>query len=370
MPRVGRIAPLFLVAVLVSSTWAQVAIPRFGTRGDVPPTLVEEFAIALRAGVRDVGGLDVAEADLITPGIAGSLDPESAVFIAELEGVRFAVSGEIARVGPEGTPEPFRINLIVLDAREGRSTDLINRPLRPEGTAEIAREIAEVIVNFTRPEPALPRGNSVLFISSQPSEADIFVNGSSVGKTSEAGILMLAPGRYEIELRKEGFLLETRTVELHDSDTRFVHVVLSPISGGIIQVDAEPEANVLLDGQPQGVTPVAFPALPGDHTVSLTRGGFYTKRVPLSVRNYRVTRLEERLEPATNPLVFWHASPGTLVFFDDVLQSDGFVTDLTGGLVVIEIRRGGVVLRDIREVPASGAFELDLETGELIPYVH
>ena len=371
MPRVGRIALLFLVAVLISSTWAQVAIPRFGTRGDVPPTLVEEFAIAaLRVGVRAVGGLDVTEADLITPGIAGSLDPESAVFIAELEGVRFAVSGEIARVGPEGTPEPFRINLIVLDAREGRSTDLINRPLRPEGTAEIAREIAEVIVNFTRPEPALPRGNSGLFISSQPSEADIFVNGSSVGKTSEAGILMLAPGRYEIELRKEGFLLETRTVGLHDSGTRFVHVVLSPISGGIIQVDAEPEANVLLDGQLQGVTPVAFPALPGDRTVSLTRGGFYTKRVPLSVRNYRVTRLEERLEPATDPLVFWHASPGTLVFFDGVLQSGGFVTDLAGGLVVIEIRRGGVVLRDIREVPGSGAFELDLETGELIPYVH
>lgn len=139
MPRAGRIAPLFLVAaVLVSSSWAQVAIPRFGTRGDVPPTLVEEFATALRAGVRAVGGLDVTEADLITPGIAGSLDPESAVFVAE--SVRFAVSGEMARVGPEGTPEPFRINLIVLDAREGRSTDLINRPLHPEGTAEIARE--------------------------------------------------------------------------------------------------------------------------------------------------------------------------------------------------------------------------------------
>ena len=46
------------------------------------------------------------------------------------------------------------------------------------------------------------------------------------------------------------------------------------------------------------------------------------------------------------------------------------MTDLTGGLVVIEIRRGGVVLRDIREVPASGALELDLAPGELSPYVH
>lgn len=184
MPRVGRIALLFLVAVLVSSTWAQVAIPRFGTRGDAPPALVEEFALALRAGVRAVGGLDVTEADLITPGIAGSRDPESAVFIAELEGVRFAVSGEIARVGPEGTPGPCRIGLTILDAREGRSTDLINRPLRPEGTAEIAREIAEIIVNFTRPEPALPRGSSGLSISSRPGEADIFVNRSSVGETS------------------------------------------------------------------------------------------------------------------------------------------------------------------------------------------
>ena len=92
---------------------------------------MEEFAIALRAGVRAVGGLDVTEADLIIPGIAGSRDPESAVFIAGLEGVRFAVSGEIARVGPEGTPGPFRIDLIVLDAREGRSTDLNQQTTPP-----------------------------------------------------------------------------------------------------------------------------------------------------------------------------------------------------------------------------------------------
>ena len=177
---------------------------------------------------------------------------------------------------------------------------------------------------------------------------------------------MLAPVRYEIELRKEGLLHEARTVELHDSGTRFVHAVLSPISGGVIQVDAEPEANVLFGGKLQGVAPVAFPDLPGDHSVSLTRGGFYTKSLFPSATIDPV-RGADRARPRSTGR---HASPGTLVFFDEVLQSGGFVTDLTGGLVVIEIRRGGVVLRDIREVPASGALELDLAPGELSPYVH
>ena len=114
---------------------------------------------------------------------------------------------------------------------------------------------------------------------------------------------MLAPVRYEIELRKEGLLHEARTVELHDSGTRFVHAVLSPISGGVIQVDAEPEANVLFGGQLQGVAPVAFPALPGDHTVSLTRGGFYTSIRSPSFRQQLPTRLGERIEPALDPPV-------------------------------------------------------------------
>ena len=187
-----------------------------------------------------------------------------------------------------------------------------------------------------------------------------------MGKTSEAGILMLAPGRYEIELRKEGFLLETGTVELHDSDTRFVHVVLSPISGGSRSMRSLKRTCSLM-GAGGDSGRLSGPAR-RSHRLTDSRRILYEKGPSF--------RQELPGDPAREVARACHKSIGLLarlsgnLVFDDMLQSGGFVTDLAGGLVVIEIRRGGVVLRDIREVPASGAFGLDLETGELIPYVH
>jgi hypothetical protein len=345
---------------------AQISVPTFGTRGGVAPSVLSGFMPALRNAVAKATGLKVTTGDLITPGIAGSLEPEFAMLIADLDNARYAVSGEIAR-SPANAKEPFTVNLIVVDAERKRSSDLISRPLQDGGTAATAEALAGAIAAFTGAEVSLPEGSAGLFVSSEPGDAEVVLNGVSVGKTSNLDVLMLKPGRYDLEVRKEGFLPESRSVELRADDTSFVHVILTAISGGSIQLSTTPAARVYLDGVREGVTPVTLAALPGNHTVRLAREGFQMESFGVLVRNYRVTRVAVGLKPVSDPLVFWSEARSVVVSIDGVVQNGAYAFGLEPGLHRFDLRGPNGTVQALRAVPEHGAFMLDLTTGELVP---
>lgn len=352
--------------ILLSAASAQISVPTFGTRGGVPAEAVDAFMAAFRAEVGKQTGLEVRSGDLITPGIASSLEPEFTVLIAELDAARYAISGEIAAV-LNANGEPYAVNLIAVDAERGRATDLITHPWDPRAPAQTVAELAAAVARFTSALVELPRGDAGLFVSSEPREAQVFVDGVSIGHTSRLDVAMLAPGRYRLELRKDGFLPDARMIELRSGDTSFVHVVLTAISGGSIQVAANPSANVLLDGVPSGRTPVTLPALPGTHRVTLSRPGFLEESYEVLVRNYRVSRLDVSLAPATEPLVFWPEERQVLVFIDGRLQPGSFAEGIKPGLRTFEFTRGTETRSFLRAVPDRGVFQLDLDSGELVP---
>lgn len=345
---------------------AQISVPTFGTRGGVPAGLVSAFMPALRQAVAASTSLSVSKGDLVTPGIAGSLEPEFAMLIAELDNARYAVSGEISRSAASGG-EPYTVSLIVVDAERKRSSDLISRPLQPAAVDDAARALAAAIADFTGAAVSLPAGSAGLFVSSEPGDARVLVDGVPVGRTSKLDVLMLQPGRHELEIRKEGFLPETRSVELRADDTSFVHVILTAISGGSIQLSATPRARVYLDGDPEGDTPVTLPALPGSHTVKLERDGFRPESFSVLVRNYRVTRVAVALKPALDPLVFWAETRPDVISVDGVVQNGGHAVGLTPGLHTFELRGPSGVRDYLRAVPEHGVFRLDLTSGQLVP---
>jgi hypothetical protein len=376
MPAVPRFAfsqarlairTLVLLALWVAvPVYAQISVPTFGTRGGVPEALVESFMPGFRLAVADATGLEVRSGELITAGIAGSLEPEFALLIAELDNARFAISGEIARIAAAGG-EPYAVNLIVVDAERSRATDLISQPLDPNAIGQAVTDLAAAVAAFTSAVVDLERGSAGLFVSSEPGDAQVFVEGVALGRTSRLDVAMLAPGRYQLEVRKEGFLPEVRMVDLRADDTAFVHVILTAISGGSIQISATPRAAVYLDGIGVGATPVTVPALPGTHRVTLERDGFLPETVDVLVRNYRVSRVETTLVPAAEPLVFWDERREVLVFVDGVFQPGAYAENLQPGLRTFELRSGGERRSYLRAVPTDGAYRLDLETGELVP---
>ncbi|HEX7004524.1 MAG TPA: PEGA domain-containing protein [Trueperaceae bacterium] len=358
-----------LILLCTGAALAQIAIPTLGSRGDPARSeelsaLIDAFTAELRARVA-ASGLEVSNAELITPGIAGSLDPEYAKLIADIDDKRYAVSGEIAVAEDERAQSPFVVNMIVVDAEQNRATDLISRPLSEESLRMTAAGLARVIVRFTEQELALPPGDAGLFVSSQPGEADVYLDGLLVGRTSELDVIMLAPGRYQLEIRKEGFLPEVRTVELRSGTTTFSTVPLTAIVGGSIQVVSTPPAEVFLDGESQGYTPLFIPAPPGVQSVRLERDGFEPVIATVPVRNYRVSRLDLQLEPEREPLLYWSLEPEYLVLIDGIIQPNGHAPSVVPGLIEVEVRRGRE--RYVHQVvlPANGAFELNLQTGEL-----
>lgn len=355
---------LLLSVLLACQAAAQVAIPELGSRGGVPAGLTSTFTAQLRRAVASAG-LAVSEAELVTQGIAGSLDPELAMLIAWMEGTRYAVSGEIS-VAP-GAGQPFSVALLVVDERDGRASDLISRHFSLESLALVTRELAAEIAAFTDRTAALPAGDAGLFVSSDPSGAEVYLNGLLVGITGELGLLDLAPGRYSLELRLDGYMPATRSLELRQGVPSFPHLTLTAVSGGSVQLGSVPRAEVLAAGVSLGFTPLMIPAHAGVLQLTLVREGFRSQEISVIVRNNRVSRSQVMLQPEREPLVFWTPADGVSVSINGEPFSGAAATSLRPGRVEIAVTDSAGTREYTAVLPLTGAFELDLQTGALVP---
>lgn len=340
-----------------------IAVPDLPARGVAEVDVAGRFVDALRTALA-ARGFRVSAAPLITAGIAGSLDADFAVLIAQLEGTRFAVSGEV--VVRDAVDGPYAVDLVVVDAFEDRASDLLSRSFGLATLDAVADEVAGVVAGFAAAGPPLPVGDASLFVSSEPRGAEVRVDGATVGRTGALDLLGLAPGRYEIELRLDGYLPEVRALDLRGGDTRFLHVELTPITGGSLQVVSVPGAHVRVDGEDVGRTPVTIDAAPGDRLVEVWRPGFEPRQASVTVRTFRVTRVAFELPALGDPLVVWSLDAPVRVLIDGQIQPEGYALPAPG-LRTFEVVADGAVRRWLRAVPDEGAFVLDLGNGELRP---
>jgi hypothetical protein len=368
-PRPRRGGPRWLIATLLLAIWASFAsaegfaVPSFPGREGVDPVVAERFVEELRSALAE-RGVRVTRAPLVTAGIAGSLEPGFGQLVAQIEGTRYAVLGEIlARETGEGA---YAVDVIAVDTVGGRTSDLVSRAFGLATLEAAAVEVAILLVDFTVPTQALPPGDAALFVSTDPNGAEVRIDGVRIGTSGALDLLGLAPGRYEVEVRLEGYLPEIRTLDLRGAETHFLHVVLTEITGGSLQVVSRPGAEVWLDGRPAGTTPATLTTRPGDHEVELRRPGFVARSFTVPVRSFRVTRVDVELEPLGEPLLVWPTDAVVRVLVDGELRRGGFAL-IRPGLQTIEVLQGGEVRRWWRVVPEAGVFELDLATGALVP---
>lgn len=355
---------LFTLGWLTGVAHADVAIPDLGRRGELPEGLTVTFSAQLRQAVSQMG-LQVNPAELVTEGIAGSLDPFYTTLAARLLGTRYAVSGEIAE--SSSSEHRFTVNLLLVDTEQDRHSDVISRPLPLQDMTSVARDLAEEILAFSDLSSSLPAGDAGLFISSEPGGAAVLINGIQVGRTGELNLLELAPGRYSIELRLEGHLPVNRVEELRSGSTAFPHFRLTEIRGGSAQVSSEPAAELLFGGESFGITPVNVPLPAGRQELILRRDGFRDTTVTVDIMNNRVTRLATELDAVREPLVYWEAEDGVRVLVDGVRQHGLAATELRPGRVTFTVQRVGLSMDYTVVLPLTGVFRLDTATGTLAP---
>jgi hypothetical protein len=336
-----------------------IIVPVFGVRGEVDEQVLQDFMRIFRDVVAERTGLTVKPGELVSQGLTGSLEPDFAFFAAQLEGTRFAVSGEVRAVA-----ETYAVSILVVDAQNKRSSDVIDEAFSVSTVSQVAVALAAEVERFVTPMRGLQEGSASLFISSQPSEAQVFINDTNVGETGTLDVMSLQPGSYALELRKEGYLPETRHVDLKDGVTELVNIVLTPIAGGSLQIISAPNSEIFVDDVSVGMSPMTVQALPGKRVVRLQRPGFEPLTREVQVRDSRVTRIEAKLTPSFERVVFWELIGAGLLTIDGVLQSSNFA-ELSPGNHVFEVRQSGEQRSFTLTIPETGVYRFNLETGFL-----
>ena len=168
------------------------------------------------------------------------------------------------------------------------------------------------IVSF-RMEVAPPdRPKATLKVQSQVPNAEVFVDGSSLGR-APIDRNDLDPGKHYVVVHKDGYTDFKREVVLLENQSITMVADLSATGG--LRVLSSPEgAEVKIDGELIGRTPVQRDAVPsGDHIVEFKMKGFFDHKETMKSREAgrRCSRSTSRRCPAARrPSRFSVASRG------------------------------------------------------------
>ena len=121
-------------------------------------------------------------------------------------------------------------------------------------------------------------------VSCKTEDAEILINNEQKGVGKWGG--MIIPGKYTIEVKKDGCHSQSRQVELKDNDVVTVDFSALKTITGSLRVDYEPAgADVLLNGKKVGVTPLEIKELPvGDYNLEIWKEYYVKKFANVKIR--------------------------------------------------------------------------------------
>lgn len=167
----------------------------------------------------------------------------------------------VSLVGSESSLQPGTIVLV----EPGSMRVRVEAPDYFTKTLAITAKEGERTTRTVALEPAVS-----LRVQTDPESADLYVNGDVVdGAPFEK---RMAPGTVVLRAEREGFQPKTQRVELKQGEAQVIALKLSPIpTSADLTIGSTPySAEVRIDGEYKGTTPLALEALPfGAHEVVL-----------------------------------------------------------------------------------------------------
>jgi len=180
--------------------------------------------------------------------------------------------------------------------------------------------------------------------------AQIRVDGQLVGRVPET--VEVAPGRRLVEVEADGYLTFSQWVEVEEGREQRVHVRLEerpPDVGSVLVTADVPDAEVSVDGETRGRTPVLVEGLlPGEHVVVVSGPDEARAEHTVEVRANAREVLGVELLPQPEP-------PGAVAV----------TTEPTGATVVVDGENRGVAPLELAELtPGAHRFEISLDGHE------
>jgi hypothetical protein len=306
-----------------------------------------------------------------------------------------AFAQEVKTIRCEFTSQPDGANVLVDDEMRGQ-TPLTLYNLGPgRHHVRFEKQNYESVDEFlSLKEGGMFQKNAVmnpvkglLLLTSEPAGCDISLDGLSLGKTPRLITSLDAKNVYRILLQKPGY--QSRTVEVKFSGrTPLVRHEELILDSGVIEVTSDPEgAEVTVNGQPRGTTPVTVRDVPkGRTTVTLKKHGFdeETREITMVAGDSQTLFVKMNGLPGTmslssvpdgarfyvndqphgkGPISLTNLKPGEYTIR---VEKDGFATATktvsleNGGAIVEEFRLENVMGRiEVRTIPAGAQVLLD-----------
>jgi eukaryotic-like serine/threonine-protein kinase len=281
---------------------------------------------------------------------------------------RFQTGQELAealrKVKLESTPQPRLAE--VFDVRPGSERK------RPQVIAILALLSATVALAvsgyFIKERLFTPAKTGSVQVESRPTGAVIFVNGEAKGKTPAA--LDLPLGNYRIRASLVGY--EDREVRVELTENRPYSVSLALRQNavpqpkpGVLKAESTPNgADLQIDGQPQGKTPLTLELAPGLHRVLVVLAGYASYTTQVQVQESAEYSLMAELVPdpakpaGIASITIGSSPPGAQLFVDG--QPSGTTPQK------LEVSMGWHQIRLLME--GYEAKEEHLQLSELRPY--
>ena len=139
-----------------------------------------------------------------------------------------------------------------------------------------------------------------LFVSSEPPNASVYVNGSYFGSTPLN--LTLPQGVYEIRITKEGYEEYVERLTLKPGE-KYLQVKLSPLPGYLSVSSSPSGAEVYVDGNLVGTTLLKYALPPGEHEVEIRLKNYEPHRKRIRLESGETLEVEIPLSPLPGRLV-------------------------------------------------------------------
>lgn len=136
------------------------------------------------------------------------------------------------------------------------------------------------VVNIYATMSAIPPVEyGTLHLLVTPVLSSVSVDDTPAGDVPVTGVLIVrnvTPGNHVIRVSKQGYVTSTQDVLVEKNEMKKVSITLAAAGSGPLSVNSTPSgAQVVLDGQPVGVTPLFLTEVGvGEHRIMLKREGY------------------------------------------------------------------------------------------------
>lgn len=238
-----------------------------------------------------------------------TLDPEAVPQLTEAlrdadEQVRWKAAIALQKIGTEAADRLFALlrtspredeRKLAAWVLEGMSDPKVVARLREYQTLASVVAVKESVTP-PRPRPAVLPKSVALTINSTPPKATIFVDDKYVGLTPLT-IKNLTPGHHFVKLTKRDYLPWTKLVELlYPEETLEAKLAAKP-KGTLIVVSEPSQADVYIDGEYEGKTPLEKKNLDANpYSVRVEKEQHIPWEAEVEVRAGESTRAEAKLK--------------------------------------------------------------------------